>query len=86
MTPQSNTETNQKPFPHVTKAQVVELCKDLVKAEVRNSNIGLQNMPTDPVARVDARAECRMARDALSYAQEQYDRAFDAWARGGYQE
>lgn len=73
-------------FPKVTKAQVVDLSKALARAEERRSSIGLQNVPSDPVRRVEMQAADRMAYDTYVYAKEQYNRAFDAWAKGGYQE
>lgn len=76
----------QQPFPQVKKAQVVELSKALSIAQQRAEMIGMKNSPADPVGRVETQAEYRMAADAYAYARERYDRAFDAWARGGYQE
>ena len=72
--------------PKVTKGQVVELSKALSVGESRARNVGMNNTSTAPVKRVEQQAEYRMVNDAYLYAKEQYDRAFDAWAKGGYQE
>lgn len=76
----------QNIFPKVKKAEVVEFSKALSAAQARFDALGIMNTTTDPVKRVEAAAQFRMANDAKEYAREQYDRAFDAWARGGYQE
>lgn len=73
-------------YPKVTKAEVAALSRELSLAEELVKELAMANVPSDPDKRVEVSEKYRMANDALSYAAQRYRSAFDAWAKGGFQE
>lgn len=73
-------------YPKVTKAEVAALSRELSLAEELVKELAMENVPSDPDKRVEVSEKYRMANDALSYATQRYSSAFDAWAKGGFQE
>jgi hypothetical protein len=51
-------------------------------AKQRMDNIGLRNIPSDPLKAVELNVEYQLAKDLWLEAQREYERAFQEWRQG----
>ena len=69
-----------------TKADVIKAAEEVASLEMIENSMGMGNVPTDPVKRVEAQAALSIARNRTTSAREKYNRLFRAWELSDFPE